>query len=395
MSLNERGVALPMALIVLMVIASLTTAFSVLATTEPMIAANHKLHAQARALAEAGIERALWALSHPAEPAGIPDPMGAAAAEPYGGNTYMVVSANGGFTVKVTEGVKVNERKVEAIGWTPTNNPADQLPKGVKRIETTVMKVRYLDPPCALCVEGELEVTGNAKAEAKADKFCPGGPTLEVATMTKGMTYVSGNGKIYGPDDPIPNEPEDMEMLALDDRFDFKWTDDEIAYIKSLAQANGAYYQGSVTFNSSNKLKKGVVFVDTTTAQTFTSSTPDAEAAYVQVHGGATDLAPDNSWSGWLIVAGSIDISGNIKMNGLVYAQNDIAYRGTGTGRIEGAVISENRKDDVATTVDANAAGNADIIYDCKKVRDGGGTIPQNWSVKAGTYKELDGSTHN
>ena len=60
---NERGVALPMALIVLVALTTLMLAFAVLVQTEPVVAHNQLRGAQARTHAEAGFERAVWALS--------------------------------------------------------------------------------------------------------------------------------------------------------------------------------------------------------------------------------------------------------------------------------------------------------------------------------------------
>src|SRR5213595_3699203 len=56
---DERGIAFPMAMIVLTVLMALMAAFAFLATSEPQIAANHMASVQARSLAESGLERAL------------------------------------------------------------------------------------------------------------------------------------------------------------------------------------------------------------------------------------------------------------------------------------------------------------------------------------------------
>jgi Tfp pilus assembly protein PilX len=60
---DERGVALPMAMIVLVLLTTLMVAFALLARTEPVIAHNQQRTSQALAHAEAGFERAVWALS--------------------------------------------------------------------------------------------------------------------------------------------------------------------------------------------------------------------------------------------------------------------------------------------------------------------------------------------
>jgi Tfp pilus assembly protein PilX len=60
---NEQGIALVMALIVMVTLAALIGVLAILATSEPQIADNQLPSAQARALAESGLQRALWALS--------------------------------------------------------------------------------------------------------------------------------------------------------------------------------------------------------------------------------------------------------------------------------------------------------------------------------------------
>ena len=69
---DERGMALPLALLVLVILMALTTAFSSLATTEPTIGRNLSMGAQARSFAESGMERAIWAVSNPTDANGIP-----------------------------------------------------------------------------------------------------------------------------------------------------------------------------------------------------------------------------------------------------------------------------------------------------------------------------------
>ena len=72
---DERGIALPMALMALLILSTLVIAFALLASSEPVVATNQKMVAQARSVAESGLERAIWALNNPADPNGIPDPL--------------------------------------------------------------------------------------------------------------------------------------------------------------------------------------------------------------------------------------------------------------------------------------------------------------------------------
>jgi type II secretory pathway component PulK len=66
---DQRGVALPMAMLALLVLLTLVVGFTILSTTEPIIATNQLMVAQARAMAESGMERAIWGLSNPLDPA--------------------------------------------------------------------------------------------------------------------------------------------------------------------------------------------------------------------------------------------------------------------------------------------------------------------------------------
>src|SRR5882672_9189977 len=90
---NERGVALPMALITLVLLTTLMLAFAVLSQTEPVIAGNQLRVSQARSLAESGFEYAVWALTAgnvAAPPAGtIANPMPSSPAPaPFNGATF-------------------------------------------------------------------------------------------------------------------------------------------------------------------------------------------------------------------------------------------------------------------------------------------------------------------
>ncbi|PYM17392.1 MAG: hypothetical protein DMD81_09225 [Candidatus Rokuibacteriota bacterium] len=56
---DERGIILPLALVILVVVVTLASAMLALGTTEPQIAANLVRGAQALSLAEAGAERGI------------------------------------------------------------------------------------------------------------------------------------------------------------------------------------------------------------------------------------------------------------------------------------------------------------------------------------------------
>lgn len=393
---GQRGIALPMALIALMILTALVVAFSVLSTSEPTIAANQLRVAQARALAEAGVERATWALTNKDATGGLADPLPSPVPAPYDGSQLLMVSVAatpvGGFRLTVASGPQSNERNVVAVGWVPTDASADGRTKAHQRITATLTKIRFLDPPCALCVRGDLDVGGNSTIDSRSDTSCG----AKSGTITTGTTTIgSGAADVWGADgNSTRNQtgtapPADIVNNYSAASFDsYLFTSSDLDALKAIAKARGTYYQGAVTFNSSNRMPDGIIFVDTTTGNNITPSTPSSEFAAVSIHGGAP-AAPSGIFSGWIISNGGISISGDFRMHGMVYAVNDISYTGTGTGEIVGQMISQNIRDTVATSIDTNTGGNAAVIYNCAYAKTGGGQIPQGWFLKAGTYKEV------
>src|SRR5207247_4886947 len=117
---RERGIALPLAMMMMVSLMALMLSFAVLAQHEPTIAANHSHAQQALQMANSGVERTLWALANSADTDGVPTSPTTAAA-PYNGSHYFSVGVNGGFTVQVSPGGTSSERTVTAVGWSPDN----------------------------------------------------------------------------------------------------------------------------------------------------------------------------------------------------------------------------------------------------------------------------------
>ena len=391
----QRGVALPMALICLLILSALIVAFSMMAASEPVLANNQLQVAQARAVAESGVERAIWALNNPANLLnGIPNPL-VTAAPPYNGTIAIPVMINGAqvgvFTVAVTNGANSYERNIVATGWTPTNIGTG--PKVKQKIQVTVYQTRFLNPPSALTVRGEIGVGGNALIDSRSDTSCGN----KAGTFSKGITDVGGSADIYGADGNNVHNQDGSDMIQNqpDATFNqYTYSNDELNALKTLARKNGTYYQGTVAFNSSNRMPNGIIYVDTVSGNNIdangANTTSTSDFASVDIDGNAP-LDGSNILSGMLIVAGSLTIHGNFKMNGMVYILNDFTYLGTGNGQIVGAVMSQNIRDTSATSIDTDTSGNSTIIWNCGYAKTGGGQLPQTFTIESGTYKEVSG----
>ena len=411
---DERGIALPMALMALLILSTLVIAFSLLASSEPVVATNQKMVAQARSVAESGLERAIWALNNPADPNGIPDPLPGTAPAPFDGSAGIPITVNGtqiGLAfVTVTNGVNPNERNVVTVGWVPTNTGTTA--KAHQKIQATVSKFlfRASPPPAALTVAGEISAGGNVNIDSRTDLSCG----AKDGTWSQGATTSGGSATMYGADgnntanqtlSGLGGGVTDQRQGVPSSAFDpYILKNADMNTLKAYAQKNGTYFKGSavqgMTFNAGNKLPNGIVFIDTVSGNNIdynadgtpcAGCTATSDFASVDIHGGfAAD--PSGVFSGMIVVAGSLTIAGNVTMHGMVYTVNDLTYTGTGNGEIDGAVFSQNARDVSSTTIDTNTGGNAQVNYNCNYASNPGGQLPQGFSVAPGTYKEVSGS---
>ncbi|HMH54819.1 MAG TPA: hypothetical protein VK535_01035 [Gemmatimonadales bacterium] len=403
---DQRGIALPMALLALLILSTLVIAFSLLATSEPLISANQKLVAQARAVTESGLEQAIWALNNPTDPNGLPTPLPGTVPAPYDGSAPIPILVNGTqigvVFVTVTNGINPNDRNVVAVGWAPTN--AGSGAKAHQKIQATVSRFLFsaTPPPAALTVQGQINITGNTNIDSRADTSCG----AKDGTWSVGATTVGGSGDVYGADgNNTANQSAlsgitDVKQNVPTSAFaPFLLKNQDLNTLKAMAKAAGTYYSGagvsSLTFNSGNPMPNGIIFIDTVSGLNIdangANTTSSSDFANVSLHGNAP-ADPSGVFRGMIIVAGSLSISGNFHAQGLVYAVNDLVYTGTGTGLIEGAVMSQNIRDISSTTIDTNTGGNSSIVYNCGYASNPGGQMPQGFTVQPGTYKEVSGS---
>jgi Tfp pilus assembly protein PilX len=426
---DERGVALPMAMMTLLLLTTLMMAFGVLAQTEPVIAANQLRVAQARALADSGVERAIWSLTNSGEPGGLADPLPlttpgdntSAAVAPFNGATFISGDSltSGGFTVAVRndQGAPAdpNVREITAVGWTPTNDAADGKTKAHRTVFVKVQVIPALakEAPCALCVRGSLQAKGNGTVNGNNNDPACGGNN-KYGAYSKDTVTISGNPTITG---GAGGYVENQPAAAFEE---FMYKDAALDTLKVLAKKNGTYFgpgfpnggfvsdgsttwSGYLSISSSNQVGNGIIFVDTVDGVNLDPAASNTDTlASLTIHGnpftglpvpGSTlpnvpvSSSPADSFSGVIVSNGSIGISGNMAIHGLVYAVNDFSYNGTGSGGIWGQAISQNVRDAASTSVDTSTSGNSQVIFNCQYAK-GFDMIPPGFTVVPGSYRE-------
>jgi hypothetical protein len=370
----------------LVVLSAVLLGLSLLTGQEPLIANNHVMIVQAQALAEAGLERALWALSTPESPDGIP--WSAKAAAPYDGSGFIRVATQlgvvlGGFRLTVS-GEGDRQREVLAVGLVP----GDVGPLGRARqdISATLIRLRFPAPPAGLTVRGDLTIGDGVTVDARAD----GGCGARAGTWSTGVTTVGAGAQIQGRngDTAIPNEPTDVHQQQPAGAFDnLAFSAAELQALKAVARVRGTYYQGAVTFDASRRIPDGVIFVDTISGRPITDATPDADLAAVSIGDGA--VGAGGSFRGWIIVNGSLSVAGGVTLQGLTYVADRLSQ--TGAARLVGTAMAGHVRSTAPSLVDARPPGEAALVWSCEAGRTGGGRIPQRWMVKPGSYREAAG----
>jgi hypothetical protein len=385
---DQRGAVLPLAMIILLILSAVLTGFALLAGQEPLVASNHLMIAQAQAMAEAGIERALWALSNQDSPDGIA--WSAPAAAPYDGSRFIAVATEGGVVLGgfrlAIAGEGDRQRQIVATGLAPGDD--GPLGRARQEISATAIRLRFPDPPAGLTVRGDLvlgsgvsvDATGYGSCGSVAGAWSTGSTTFEPGSQAQGSS-----GALATPDAPSAGSLEYQSRSVFDER---SFTPMELSALKAVARARGTYFRGSVAFDATRPLPDGLIFVDTLDGRPISEATSLAELATVSVGTGAgTGLG--GAFRGWIVANGSVSIGGSIAIEGLVYAAD--RFTQTGTARLTGVAMAGHVRSTTPSLVDARPGSGPALVASCEAGRTGGGKLPQRWLVKPGSYREAAG----
>jgi hypothetical protein len=376
---DQHGAVLPLAMLSLLVLSAVLLGLSILSGREPLVARNHTLMAQAQAMAEAGLDRTLWALSTPDASEGVP--WFAPVPAPYDGSRLIGVSVDGvplgGFRVTVT-GTGDRQRQIVVTGLAP----GDSGPLGQARqdITATAIRLRFPAPPAGITVRGDLQVAPGVVVDSTGDGSCEN----QVGTWSGGTTTLGVGSQVQGPDGEA--EVQQRQPVAVFDELIFGTS--ELLALKALARARGTYYQGPVTFDARRPIPNGLIFVDTVSGRPVSEATLDEDLATVSLGEGAS-AGSGGVVRGWIVVNGSLAIGGDVVFEGLAYAGDRFSQ--IGTARIRGSVIAGHVRSTTPSLIEAQPADGPALAASCEAARTGGGVIQRRWIVKPGSYREAAG----
>jgi Tfp pilus assembly protein PilX len=412
---NEQGVALVLALMILLTLTGLVLAFLSASAFEPQISRNHSETIRARYVAEAGVEYAYDTLASNVGSwnnylVGATCAQGAVLGSPKS-TLPGLGNAHGTFTVRIRNDCKPGDDKLTgvavdtSIGSCDPAAPGDATHDGNCKVivtssgtigTTTRTITVVVSKTAALPINGALAFPG-AQADVSVASFAIDGRDTKIADSpgapTGAATAVYGVAVNGG----LPALAARLETaLAAGARVDLRGKDrtDPGATTRgaNTIRADGALTSqavadfvdaakatADVTINASPGHGSSLSNIGSTCATDIESSTcwgtsehpkivyirgalPDAGTRYTSL-----GLAGTSSGTGILIVENSVvEISGNFRWNGPIVATGrnvGIRFRGDGNQAVYGAAIVNELNPAAGANVEGDGAGKPDILY--------------------------------
>ena len=220
-----------------------------------------------------------------------------------------------------------NQRQITSTGWTPTNPVADTRTKAHRRIQATVERFPpfAFNTPAPCAVKGDLGVGGNALVDVTTDLSCG----KQRGSITAGRTDVSGSASVKGrrerdrqrawhrlsteSDRSGPLQRHHARRGQLEDAARAREEERHLFRPRvSEWDRAGTPSTRAGSFSSSNKAKNGIVLLETvsgTDIPTLPSAQNASDFASLSINGNPFQ---SGAFSGWIVVNGSINISGNM-----------------------------------------------------------------------------------
>jgi len=414
---NEQGVALVLALMILLTLTGLVLAFLSASAFEPQISRNHSETVRARYVAEAGVEYAYDTLATDVGSwndhlAGATCAQGAVLGAP---NSSLpgLGSAHGTFTVRIRNDCKAGDDQLTGVALDTATGGCDPAAPGTATrdsnckvivtstgtIGTTTRTITVvISKTAGLPINGALAFPGSqADVSLHASSVMidgrdtkigdrPGAPTGS-ASAVYGITVNSSlpalaarletaladgtRNDVRGKDETNPSATtRGANTIRADGALTSQAVTDFVDAAKSTAD---------LTINASPGNASSLSNIGSTCATDLESSTcwgTSARPKVVYVRGALPDvgtrytalsLAGDSSGTGVLIIEnGVVEVGGSFRWNGPIITTGrnvGIRFRGDGDQVIHGAVVVNELNPVAAANVEGDAVGKPHILY--------------------------------
>ena len=414
---NEHGVALVLALMILLTLTGLVLAFLSASAFEPQISRNHSQTVRARYVAEAGIEYAYDTLATNVGSwndylAAATCAQGAVLGAP---NSSLpgLGSVHGTFTVRIRNDCKAGDDQLTGVALDTTTGGCDPAAPGTAThdgnckviitstgtIGTTTRTITVvISKTAGLPISGALAFPGsqadvslrasNVAIDGRDTKIAdpPGAPTGSAAAVYGIVVNPSLPALAAGLETALAASPQN-DVRGRDKtnpsattrgpntiRADGTLTSQAVAEFVDAAKSTA-----DVTINASLGNVSSLTNIGSTCATDIESSTcwgTSARPKIIYIRGALPDagtrytslsLAGTSSGTGILIVENSVvEINGSFRWNGpiVVTGRNvGIRFRGDGNQAVYGAAIVNELNPAAAANVESDGAGKPDILY--------------------------------
>ena len=351
---DERGVALPLALLGLVTVSLLVTTALVTSSTELAISGAHQDATEGLYSAEGGLQ------AYVAE-------RGTTAQNDAGGGEFAFAPAGGGPGVRlevVHLGSRVLTDQRTIRFYSTLARPADNGGRTVSAVITQVVPPPIppnLNITSAMTVAGDLSVSGNAFDVNGRSTAC-GSAGVEALRMAADSDLSFGAIEQYDTrierfvgttDDGVAEAGEEVIERAgtraslVSSLLDGKTLDELAAFIPTTHWR----------YRTQNPVYSNAWLASTLVAP--------GSAVVVDAQGGSISIAPGTYYGILIVVNGSVSISGNINFNGIILAETNFSLAGDVT--INGAIASmamdgENVVSEAGD--DSGLAGTVEVNYD-------------------------------
>jgi Tfp pilus assembly protein PilX len=380
--MNENGMVIAVALLLLAVLTLLGTAAVVVTSTDILIGGNYKASEQAFYAAEAGVEEARARLRSTAGANLIADTSPTSTEwRAYIGTLGMAQKANErcqgcvGFDSSLATHSRTNslqsamtyvveiKHKTNAAGnimyWgddnddgTATRNTttgnniylvtsSGYTGNSFRTVEAEVTKVTPIPVPSPLYVKANSTVRGSSTNIIGQDKCGSADKHGVTTTKDPGSVTIDGHPSITGA----------------------SGTDPDILYngpnLDIAGMVNSLKIQANFSYNVSSDTQTGMNWGTPTlgATQQDASTCSVHNIVHYNTNGTYIKLAGGSSGCGILLVEGNLEVNGGFSWNGIVLVTGSVTYSGGGDKQVTGGILS-------GGTVDADLiSGNANIVY--------------------------------
>jgi len=413
---NERGVALVLALMILLTLTGLVLAFLSVSAFEPQISRNHGDATRARYVAEAGVEYAYDTLATNINTwnnylVGATCTTGAVLGT--ANSTFPgLTSENGTFTVRIRNDCNAGDNKFTGVAVEPganaTNDTNNKLiitsigtvGSSTKTITMVVSKAVVPTINAALAFPGiQADVNFNGSSFVIDGRDTKMADTPGTPTGTANAVYgISVNGSLPALETQVEN------ALANNQQNDIRGRDETSSgnppattQGANAVQSDGALTSQMVTDFAAAIKQHADITINTSNGHTYSingigggtgaptcssnwssstcwGSTSKPKIVYISgtldninTQYTSLDVAGDSEGTGILVLEnGNADINGNFRWNGPIISTGKnvgIRYRGGGHQAVYGATIVNELHNDGSTNLEGDIRGNASLLF--------------------------------